>query len=240
MDRYQQKIKKLYSAYGAQCWALLYQADTRMRLEQFERILRRGQVLHQASLADGGAKTDFNPRWPWEWVFEQATEYEHTFWTDEFERPALLIKAHVDRIGQHLEAGTGTGSSNSGGTAFVEPRQPRDQPPPDKYGSQERSRSRQLTERMHNVQDDKYTTNRQGVELCRHFNKGECVNTVPGKGGAPMCGRDPRLAHQCELCLGQHAANPKDGKPCNTGSTTASTSPGSFKKKGKGNVEAQG
>jgi len=220
MDRHQQKIKKLYSAYGAQCWALLYQADTRTRLKQFERILRRGQGLRQASLANGGAKTDFNP-----------------WWTDEFERPALLIRAHVDRVGQHLESGTGMGSSSSGGAALVAPRQPRDQPPPDKFGSQDRSRSGQLTRsfrRKHNVQGDKHTSNWLGVELCRHFNKGVCVSTVLGESGAPLCGRNPHLAHQCELCLGRHAANPNGGKPCNIGSTTASTSPGGFQRKEKG------
>ena len=164
MDRYQQKIKKLAIAYGQDCWVLLYQADTRMRLEQFERIMRRGQLLYQASQAPNGPPTYFDVRWPWEWVFEQATEHETTFWTDEFERPALLVKTHVDKVQHHLGPEGDSVAAGSGGGASSAPRRPRE-PAPATERLTDRSRSRTIADRVHNVQGDKYVTNRSGVKL---------------------------------------------------------------------------
>ena len=45
--------------------------------------------------------------------------------------------------------------------------------------------------------DGKYTHNRQDVELCRGYQTGKCTHTV----GSDGCGRDPKLAHQCSICL---------------------------------------
>ena len=111
--RYQTLIKKFHTAFGTTCWALLYQAETLMRLEQFERILRRGELQHAAAQLPQGLPTDFDPNQPWEWVFQQAAESEQTFWTDEFERPAVLVKTKADRMMDHLGADAAIDSAQS-------------------------------------------------------------------------------------------------------------------------------
>ena len=217
--RYQTLIKTFHSAYGPVCWALLYQAETRMRLEQFERILRRGELQHAAAMQPQGAPTDFDPNMPWEWVFEQAVECEHTFWTDEFERPEVFVKTKIDKIADHLGADAAVDSAQGGraGSSHDSSR------PQQQQGSRgiDRSRSAPKPSKAfaHNTVGDKYVTNRAGKDLCRNYQSGECKDTIKGAGGAPVCGRDPSLVHQCELCLGHHPAAPHDGKPCPVGST---------------------
>eukprot|EP00969_Alexandrium_andersonii_P173378 7664441-Alexandrium_andersonii.AAC.1 len=38
LDLYGEYIRVLHETYGSECWCLIYQADVRMRSEEFERI----------------------------------------------------------------------------------------------------------------------------------------------------------------------------------------------------------
>ena len=215
--RYQALIKKYHTAYGSACWALLYQAECRMRLEQFERILRKGELQHAMAQQPGGQPTDFDPAMPWEWVFQQAVEAEGTFWTDEFERTAVLVRTREDRMADHIGSDANVDSGNArsrgqgGGSAARAP---------SSAGERGLGRSRRARpSKVHNTVGEKFITNRAGKDLCRNYQTGECKDTVKGSGGGPVCGRNPELVHQCELCLGNHPAAPADGKPCPVGST---------------------
>ena len=73
LDAYREKVKYVYNVYGSAKWALLYQAETRMRRDHFVRLYRRGSDEH--SKAEAADKThDFDPNRPWEWVFSEATK----------------------------------------------------------------------------------------------------------------------------------------------------------------------
>ena len=69
--RYRAKIADLHRRCGEGAWALIYQADLRMRSEHFERLRRRGEEERTAALAAGGTNL-FDPSAPWGWVFDQA------------------------------------------------------------------------------------------------------------------------------------------------------------------------
>ena len=74
---YASKIQMYVKRYGPSLWYLIYQADHRMRLENMERIRRRGELERSNALAAGGTHT-FDPGRPWNWVWKQST-YDGTF-----------------------------------------------------------------------------------------------------------------------------------------------------------------
>jgi hypothetical protein len=218
MIRYQALIKKYHTAYGQVCWALLYQADSRMRCEQFEIILRRGEMQHAAAQLPNGQPSDFDPALRWDWVFQNAVETEQLFWTDEFERNAVLIRTKVDRLSDHLGTDANIDGQPAGKAHAVGERPTRvsTQSGADSHRGADRGSPRQ--EKAHNVKDGKYTTNRGNIDLCRNYQTGECKDTTTGRSGAPMCAKNRNLAHQCELCLGTHPSTPANGEPCSAGS----------------------
>jgi hypothetical protein len=54
LDAYSANIERLSRRYGTAIWTVLYQADVRMRLEQMERIRRRGVEAHREAVESGG------------------------------------------------------------------------------------------------------------------------------------------------------------------------------------------
>ena len=73
-------------------------------------------------------------------------------------------------------------------------------------------------EKMHNVSNGAYTTNRRGVPLCPAFNLRQCDSN--GKSG--YCPKDKSKAHQCSKCL----SNEHNAIQCNkTPSATAPSQP---------------
>ena len=79
--------------FGTQCWALIYQTDTRARREHAERLRRRANA-ELTALDAIGVKGAYNPKRPWEYVFRQLP-VEFAFWKRELEDPALLILARA-------------------------------------------------------------------------------------------------------------------------------------------------
>ena len=114
LDDYSGQVRRLYLAFGPKLWLLLYQSEVRCRLEEFERIRRRG-VQEQALAAAAHMQHDFDVDQPWEWVFSQAID-SFTFWHTEFERNALLVRSEVDRLGDHLGLEVANVQSSAGGT----------------------------------------------------------------------------------------------------------------------------
>ena len=62
--------------------------------------------------------------------------------------------------------------------------------------------------------DGTYATNKDGIELCRNFQRGMCKHQANGRSNA--CGADSSRKHQCAICLrSDHGANWHD-KPTTT------------------------
>eukprot|EP00971_Amphidinium_carterae_P069522 1375601-Amphidinium_carterae.1 len=47
VDAYGEKVRKLNTRVGMECWGLLYQGEVRCRTERFARIMRDGHGHHQ-------------------------------------------------------------------------------------------------------------------------------------------------------------------------------------------------
>jgi hypothetical protein len=85
LDHYGEHIRSFLATYGTECWFIIYQADVRMRSEQFERIRRRLQIDFDANLAPHG----FLPAKPWDGVFAASVK-DKEFWDTEVRERALL------------------------------------------------------------------------------------------------------------------------------------------------------
>eukprot|EP00971_Amphidinium_carterae_P195895 3887483-Amphidinium_carterae.1 len=59
---------------GTDCWFLVYQAESRMRSEHFERLKRKLESDYNRVKQDGGstALVDYNPKRPWNSVLHAA------------------------------------------------------------------------------------------------------------------------------------------------------------------------
>ena len=98
LDLYGEWIRSLHYQYGPQCWWLIYQADVRMRSEEFERLRR---VLQLG--ADVGARMppsmgiQFDPEKPWDAVFACSVHLSmvesQAFWMREVKDKAFLYLA---------------------------------------------------------------------------------------------------------------------------------------------------
>ena len=101
LDLYGEMIRSLSHLYGPECWYIVYQADTRMRSEEFERIRSNAEIEHVGltrSIGDRAAcdQLGFDPKYPWDGVFRRATRADTSqeFWSTEVKDKALL---HLSR-----------------------------------------------------------------------------------------------------------------------------------------------
>jgi hypothetical protein len=211
--------------YGARCWALIYQMESRFRKETMERGRRQANDDLDEAIARGGTHP-FDPARPWEYIFKMATEggaSEAKYWHINIEEPCVLIIAGRYSTAEFLEgdapvcaassahiATAGTPGSyvvaDNGGSAARRP--PAQQPPPKRQATVDRAPKQQLPPRAKTgpaiEKDGKYVTNRVGNYLCINFNAGMC----PAKKGAHVCPKDDKLRHNCNLCLSSsHGAN---------------------------------
>ena len=195
IEAYRKQMSTYHDRYGKQCWHILYQADVRMRQEHMERIRRKLRDAHTEALAAGGT-TPFDPARPWAHTWAKAAE-DHAFWKKEIEDPCMLYLTKTASLGNLLgddapidapgasetagaaggsaaEPGLGVGggraTSASGGSGNDAPKK---------------------ANKVHNVANGEYQTNRKGMRLCPDFQEGSCT---PG----PKC---PKGAHQCKRCL---------------------------------------
>ena len=208
LEAYEHRIRSYHERYGRECWALIYQADVRARLEQTERLRRIGADELEAATKAGGTHS-FDKKKPWEWVWDKLV-HDQAFWHQELEEPALLILSKSAKVPQLVDD-----------DAAVEGRA---SPPGGPGAGRGLKRKRSDGQRQHMVGDDGLLThNRKGVELCRGFQKGTCKE----KDKHGFCIKTGRTRHQCAKCLSEdHGADvcPKD----------APSQPRVFKPKGGG------
>jgi len=75
LDAYEQRVKKFATLYGHEAWGLLYQADHWARLEQIDRVCRKGALSYDAAqraLPQGATLIhDFDPPASMDLLFRQ-------------------------------------------------------------------------------------------------------------------------------------------------------------------------
>ena len=206
MDNYGEEIREFHDLYGHNCWWLIYQADLRMRSEEFERIRRR--LESQRAQAEGaGALAPtldaiIDAGQPWDAVFRAATADETgSYWAKEVTEKAQLYLASIKPASALRDDGL---------VGRVDPDVPgglrRERTP-----EPSTRRTRPRTNRNFTSEDGNYIKNRAGKEICKTFNKTEgCRLPCPdGK------------THQCSTCLkmGHSALQCWQGKAGGKGSS---------------------
>ena len=194
VQMYKSKIELLHARYGeSRVWALLYQSDTRARLEHMPRMrLKLHQQFVEAKAL--GTTTAFDETGPWNLAM-QAICNDDKFWGQEFVEPALIVLSEAKNVGSVTSddakvSGAKPGKDQpSATTALSIPPEPTVRP---RYANR--------TGRVHDMVDGLYRSNRTGFQLCSEFNSGACTNTIQGS----WCGVQNSLAHQCSRCLGTH------------------------------------
>ena len=188
LDSYCEFIRSLHNRFGAQCWDIIYVADTRMRGEEFERIRRRlvSEPAHGFTEAN-----------PWSAVFAQSVR-EEGFWNREVVTLATL------RLAQHR-----TNPVRDIRTDAIPPLVGQSPPNPDNPKPGKRKRKPEGEDKS-TMEGQIYTVNRRGVEVCAAWNRGQCgVNKPQSK-----CLAKPKpKSHQCNRCLGPHQASACTKRP---------------------------
>ena len=189
LDSYCEFIRSMHNRFGAQCWDIIYVADTRMRGEEFERIRRRliSEPAHGFTEAN-----------PWSAVFAQAVR-EEGFWNKEVVTEATLrLAQHRTNPVRDLRSELPAPLIGSPGSTTPEPK------------SSRKKRKAQETEDKSIQDGGVYTHNRRGVEVCALWNKGQCgINKPQSK-----CLAKPKpRSHQCNRCLGPHQATACPKRP---------------------------
>ena len=182
LDSYCEFIRSMHNRFGAQCWDIIYVADTRMRGEEFERIRRRliSEPAHGFTEAN-----------PWSAVFAQAVR-EEGFWNKEVVTQATLrLAQHRTNPVRDLRTESPAPLIGNPGSTTPEPK------------SSRKKRKAQETKDKSIQDGGVYTHNRRGVEVCAAWNKGQCgVNEPQSK-----CLAKPKpRSHQCNRCLGPQAS----------------------------------
>lgn len=216
--RYMEKVRSFRSKYGRPAWALIYQSETRMRSEQSGRIRRKGERERTKALAAGGTH-DFDPKKPWEWVWDQMI-LDAEWWKTELEDPGDSFKFGAVPLTEHLagDAPVDRPSGGKGGDALQHMQASQESNiVAHGYGSQSGTgrvdgvggyevspggggRGNKRRGRDHTLGDDGlYTHNRQGNLLCDSFRRtGACEAPLVGIAKA----RCASGSHQCGKCLG--------------------------------------
>ena len=189
LDRYEKLIRGYSDRYGRECWPIIYQADVRARLEHAERVRRQGHDAYETAQR-AGLTHPYDPAKPWDWVWQQMSMEILGFWQKEVVEPCMLYLSKASTLRTLVDDDApvhGTSADSSGSAA------------------RPAKRARGPDIREHMIGDDgNYSHNRRGVELCRLFQSGECLE----KDSRGNCARNSSRRHQCAKCLSEgHGAN---------------------------------
>ena len=218
MVDYMEFIKDLAAQFGPACWAIIYQADARMRRAGLETIRRAAsRLLDEAVDAEAQGSRLFVPRNPYEFVPGRPWEYCYAmainaefpaaskYWKKFVEIPCNKVHNQHEKVEDFLDTDAAISSHPNehlatGGMQFDNSRIIR-QPapgraPPVKLKAdrppktpQDKNDKSMAIERADGI----FVSNRAGVSLCGQFQHGNC-KLVKGK-----CPKGQ--AHQCNKCL---------------------------------------
>ena len=173
--RYHELHKRYSERYGPSVWHIQYQCDVRMRQERMIYWKRVGQEDHRkCQLA--GTVSEYDPLQPWDFVWGKACE-DFSWWHSEFEEPVLLILTKTQSLSAMIDGDV---------DLATEPHAKRQKPTSGArqvqqsgwesgFGNNELPTKHNKMERLHNVNGNKFTTNRRGSQLCEGYNAGTCT-----------------------------------------------------------------
>ena len=222
MRDYMEFIKGLVATHGAHCWAIIYQAEARMRRNGLELIKRQAhRLLNEivAAEADGAVKVvyanmnpnEFNPKKPWDFCFRMAIFEEsptsRQYWKKYVEQPCndvnyrnFKVSDFVDKDCQiaatpeeHIATG-GLAFNNAGILPRIETGQPAAHKTPKLKGNPVNPQLTDVPAKTPKLSQQDQQGN------FTHNNKGVklCPNFNSGKCKG-KCSKG--LPHQCSKCL---------------------------------------
>ena len=199
LDNYGEMLRGFSTLYGAEAWFLIYNADVRMRSEQFERLRRKAERDHAEATALGGS-SGFKPDKPWFTVFALAAG-DKEWWNDNLHRPVMLFLTRITSARTALGDGTAqpdldhpTSSGSARGQADRDRK------------NRTKAKSRSPRARDARQDDGGAVFSRKGRRFCEDFNSSRGCSR-----GADSC---PDL-HACKVCkrLGHGSSSCKTGRP---------------------------
>ena len=199
IDSYGEMVRNFAQTYGDSAWFIVYNADVRMRAEQWDRLRRKAERAHDMATR-AGIPSHFDPAPPWKSVVRSSLE-DRNWWDENLHRPAMLfltrVRSAADAVDDHTVQPTlETKSASPVGGATRGP------PPPKQQDWRLRSRSRVRKDKKRARSRDRaggrtggeagppYTMSKRGRKICQAFQTGKCPNP------SPSC---PDL-HICEWC----------------------------------------
>jgi hypothetical protein len=192
---YRKMIGDYVRRYGSSVWHVVYQADSRMRLEQMERLHRKASQAKAKAIRAGG-DTDFKPDRPWDYVWSAAVA-DSGFWKEELEEVALLL---INRKIPGKASEDAAIATNNLISEVARGSELRDYQQQGGHGQPPAKRAKKEKNAGHHIENGLYTANRASRSLCPEYNEGTCRNTVRGM----FCGKNTDMVHQCNKCLGNH------------------------------------
>ena len=197
-------IRGFHLQYGASVWPIIYQADVRMRSEQFPRLRRSAEIAANRKDPRDFLYANFNAAMPWDSVFEIAIASKD-YWDREVREKAMLFLTRVRSQGALLSDGTAqdfvpgapthpgasgppAGPKKKKGGGGSGPGRAPPRPPP---ASAPRPAKKSKTGPAQAGSGD----------VCRNWNGGGCQEPCPN-------GR----RHVCLICFGNHRASACDRK----------------------------
>ena len=191
LDAYGEHVRTLNDRFGADTWFIIYQADARMRQEEFERIHRRAVM---------GRTPGFDPQKPWDTVFRIAVD-EPKFWDTEVRDKAIMYLTRIASAAQTLDDGTidapASLRSHQGGRSPSNAGKGKNRGGHGKgspQGAQPGKRGK--GGKQHNGSTSGDNRGSAAMETCRMYNAGTCTRTPCPSG----------RRHICSSCGGNHPA----------------------------------
>ena len=231
--RYFEMQKMYHERYGPQIWHMQYQSEVRCRQERMIHIKRLGQDDYRRC-QNAGTTSDYDPAKPWDYVWGMACD-DFAWWRREFEEPVLLVLTRTQSLSSMIDGDVDIGEeppakrqkTKAGGA-----RQVQQSGWETGFGSSQLPTKHNKMERVHNVSNGRFSTNRRGSSICPGFNAGTC-NSADRSG---RCSKDPSMMHQCDRCLSiEHP-----GKDCNKSPGAPPAAQPQWKAKGAGKHKGGG
>ena len=147
----------------------------------------------------------YDPAKPFEHAWYELAVLEDRYWEKQFEKPAdhiiMKVSKLTDKLGGDapvstiLRALADTPASSTRADAADSD----SSPPPAKA----RRQKRKAAAMTGSDTGGRRKTNNAGRELCKGFQRGTCTKALNG-----FCSKNPKHAHQCEICLdNRHGAD---------------------------------
>jgi hypothetical protein len=195
LDSYAEHIRKQVEDYGQTCWSIVYQADVRMRSEEFDRIRRRLSIAYFKLDPSARTLNNFQPTEPWNTIFQEshpdASHSSDRFWQVEIKDKCNAFLTHVRTWAQVMDDGTSHGQGSGYNGTFPGGKRYKQGGKSQGKGWPTDKKSERWDHDKHKSPDsDVYLSkDKHGFEICNNYNSGKCQLPCPSS-----------RAHACKSC----------------------------------------